>query len=416
MKVIVAHPSKQHSFYTAIALKKSGVLFRYITSVYDKKNTWVHFLKNCLSSKNQNKASTRKISQLDDSDVLIFNELSALLILCIRRVPFLNRILYNKIFVWRRKKFGRAVAKYAIRNNVDAVIMYDSTAVECFALLKSEAPHIKRILDVSISHRLFMKKNFEIDMAQTQNIQIMKEEAILWDENLMRDYIQEVKDSDYFFSPSQIVKKSLVYAGANENAIKIIPYGVNVEQFLFRKKKVHSHPLKLLYVGQITHRKGMHHLLKIISAMPSSQIMLALAGDYSKTSELYLQYKKCENIQFLGFVTRNILAEFYQNCDLFVFPTLGEGYGLVVLEALSTGTPVLSSNLAGGNDIIKDGYNGFVFQGGDDEGLRRLLSFLIENMNIIPAMSENARTSVMNMSWDTYYSKIQKAINEIVNI
>lgn len=79
MKIIVAHPSKQHSFYTATAVKKENALFCYITSIYDKNGTITHFVKNLLSKKNKNKASTRKNPFLDDSDVRVKYEISALL-------------------------------------------------------------------------------------------------------------------------------------------------------------------------------------------------------------------------------------------------------------------------------------------------------------------------------------------------
>mgnify|MGYP000189239241 CR=1 FL=1 len=413
MKIIVAHPSKQHSLQTAIALKKNGTLFRYITSVYDKQSSLTHFIKIFLSAKNKKKAANRKTDELNDKDVLLLYELSGLIMLIIRRIHFLRSRFYQKLFVWRRKNFGRVVAKFAIKNKVDAVIMYDSTATECFAILKKQAPHIIRILDVSISHRQFMKMNFERDMNQTQDKHLMLEEAILWQDKYMKDYNQEVKDSNYFFAPSQIVKKSLIYVGANEKSIKIIPYGVDINKFQYIRKQKHTLPLNLIYVGQVNYRKGIHHLLKVISQFSSSLVTLNLAGEYDRNSELYLQYRNCRNIKFLGFVTRDVLADYYQRSDMFVFPTLGEGYGLVVLEALSTGTPVISSDLAGGNDIIVNGKNGYVFSGGNDDELRHIIQYMIDNIETISYLSANARESVMDMSWDAYYDKIKYAISEI---
>lgn len=413
MKVIVAHPSKQHSLQTATALKKNGMLFKYITSVYDKKRSFTHIFKGFLSSKNQKKASGRKSNELEDDEVLILCELSGLLMLIIRRIPFLRSKLYQKMFVWRRRKFGAAVAKLAMKNEVDAVIMYDSTAVECFAILKKQAPQIIRILDVSISHRKFMKMNFMRDMEQTHDKHLMLEEAILWNESYMKDYIQEVIDSDAFFAPSQVVKRSLMYVGANETSIKIIPYGVDINKFKYVHKQKHVLPLKLLFVGQVNYRKGIHHLLKVIRQFKSSEVTVSLAGEYDKRSELYLQYKDYENINFLGFVTRDVLAEHYQNSDMFIFPTLGEGYGLVVLEALSTGTPVITSDLAGGNDAITDGENGFVFKAGDDEELKEVIQYMIDHIDSIPDMSTKARESVKELSWNNYYNNIQQSVFDL---
>lgn len=413
MKIIVAHPSKQHSLQTAIALKKNGTLFRYITSVYDKQGSLTNFIKIFLSARNRKKVANRKTDELDDRDVFQLYELSGLMMLIIRRIPFLRNRIYQKLFVRRRKKFGRAVAKFAIKNKVDAVIMYDSTATECFAFLKEQAPHIIRILDVSIVHRQFMKINFERDINQTQDKHIMLEEAILWQDKYMKDYNQEVKDSNYFFAPSQIVKKSLIYVGANEESIKIIPYGVDINKFQYIQKQKHDLPLNLIYVGQVNYRKGIHHLLKVISQFNPLMVTLNLAGEYDRNSKLYLQYRNCKNINFLGFITRDVLADYYQKSDMFVLPTLGEGFALVVLEALSTGTPVISSDWAGGNDIIVNGKNGYVFRSGNDDELRHIIQYMIDNIETISYLSANARESVADMSWNSYYNKIQHTISEL---
>ena len=94
-------------------------------------------------------------------------------------------------------------------------------------------------------------------------------------------------------------------------------------------------------------------MLKIIKEYSPNEIEINLAGSFNENNEIIKQYHGINNINFLGFVTHDILAQKYQDADLFVFPTLGEGYGMVVLEALSTGTPVLISNLAGGDDTIE---------------------------------------------------------------
>lgn len=415
MKIIVAHPSKQHSFYTATAVKNADALFCYVTSIYDKPGTITYFLKNLLSRKNKNKASTRKNPSLQDSEVKVIYELSGLFLLLVRRIPFLNNKLYNKLFVRRRKKFGRYVAKLAVENDVDAVIMYDSTAVECFHILKEKRPQIKRILDVSICHRKLMRENFEKDMDATHDNSLKEENAILWNDALMNDYIQEVQDSNYFFVPSKIVKRSLIHIGVNEKNIKIIPYGVNLNHFSFNEKRDHIGPLKLIYVGQISFRKGLHHLLKVLSTFNTDKIELTLAGAYNPNNTLYRKYCKFPNIHFAGFVTRDKLAEYYRQSDFFIFPTLGEGYGLVVLESLSSGTPVLVSDLAGGNDIIEDGYNGFVFQAGNDVEMERILTLLVSDKSKLPDYSRNAYESVQDMSWETYYRNVQKTVSKIIN-
>lgn len=414
MKIIVAHPSKQHSFQTATALKQGGMLFKYVTSVYDKKGTITYLLKNFLSKKNRKKASTRKAKSLDDDDVVVKMELSALFLLLLRRTPFVKRF-YNNVFVWRRKRFGRYIAKYAMENHVDAVIMYDSTAVECFSILKERAPRIRRILDVSIVNRAFMKRNFEKDIESTHDYGLKKEEKLLWDECMVKDYVQEVQLSDYCLAPSKVVKESLIFVGFNENNILTVPYGVDASKFNYVQKGEVKRPLRLIFVGQVNYRKGIHHLLKVVSLFNTVDVELKLAGTFNPTSPIYRDFKDNSNIHFLGFVTRDVLSSCYQECDVFILPTLGEGYGMVVLEALSCGVPCIVSDLAGGNDAIQDGYNGFVFKAGDDIDLKEKIQWFIDNPDMLPEMSRNARQSVKHLTWDDYYKRLQSAMRNIIN-
>ena len=100
--------------------------------------------------------------------------------------------------------------------------------------------------------------------------------------------------------------------------------------------------------------------------------------------------------------------------DLFVFPTLGEGYGLVVLESLACGVPVLCSNLAGGDDAIQEGVNGYVFNPFDEDELFKKLQFCIDKIGIIREMSSTARKTALNYTWENYYKNIIMAFERIL--
>ncbi|MBV4080582.1 glycosyltransferase family 4 protein, partial [Phocaeicola vulgatus] len=127
------------------------------------------------------------------------------------------------------------------------------------------------------------------------------------------------------------------------------------------------------------------------------------------------QYHGINNINFLGFVTHDILAQKYQDADLFVFPTLGEGYGMVVLEALSTGTPVLISNLAGGDDAIENYKNGLVYEATSEASLKSALDWFIEHRDMIPQMSKEAYETAQKLTWEKYHKLYAENILNILN-
>lgn len=412
MKIIVAHEGKQHSFRTAEALYQKGYLFKYITTVYDRPHSLTNILKRFLKGNAQKKCASRKTEAFPNEYVIQFDEWKELLLLFMYKVPFLKR--FSLVF-WDKlhDSFGKKVALFAIKNNVDAVIMYDSMCNKCWQILKEKAPHIKRIMDVSIANRLFMKENFIHDMEQTGDKEIMNEQSDLWIPYFINRYLEEIQLSNYFLVASNMVKRSMMFSGITENQIFMAPYGVDSQKFNYIPKHEIDKPLKLIYVGQISYRKGIHHLLKVIRTFPENSIEIFLAGDYNEKNPLFLQYKEYNNIHFLGFITRDILSQYYQKADVFVFPTIGEGYGLVILEALSCGLPCIVSDLAGGNDAIINGYNGFEFKAGDDNDLKQKIQWFLDHPNSLPQLSKNSRESIQKQTWNLYFENVAHAIEKI---
>ena len=227
--------------------------------------------------------------------------------------------------------------------------------------------------------------------------------------------MEEIKDSEYFLIASNVVKRSMMFSGVKENQMFLAPYGVDFNKFEFIQKQPLKSPLKLVYVGQVNYRKGIHHLLKVMERFGDGQVELYLAGGYSESTPIYQDYKDKKNIHFLGFVTRDVLASLYQKSDVFVFPTLGEGYGLVILEALSCGVPCIVSDLAGGDDAIIEGVNGFKFKAGNDDDLYSKIKWFLDNPEQMPKYSINSRKSVEKQTWQSYYDCVIKAVENILN-
>ena len=414
MKIIVAHEGKQHSFRTAEALLQKGYLYKYITTIYDKPYSLTRLVKRLLRGDARKKCASHRDEALPDNMVVQYCEWKGLLRLFLSKISGLYKH-FPHYYDWLHDSFGRKVAKYAIKHDVDAVIMYDTNANECWKILKEKAPQIKRIQDVSIANRLFMKENFAKDIERTHDENIKVEQAELWDDNNCRRYLEEIQDSEYFLIASNVVKRSMMFSDVREEQMFMAPYGVDYNKFNFVQKEALQKPLKLVYVGQVNYRKGIHHLLKVMDSFKEDEVELYLAGGYTKTTPFYQQYKDRKNIHFLGFVTRDVLAGLYQKCDVFVFPTLGEGYGLVILEALSCGVPCIVSDLAGGDDAIIEGYNGFKFEAGNDTDLKGKIQWFVDNPDKLPEYSLNSRKSVEKQTWQSYYDCVVKAIEAIVN-
>lgn len=414
MKIIVAHPGRQHSFKMATALKREGILFKYITTVYDKKSSITNKLvKYFLKGDILKKAKGRSCEELDDNDVLQYYEFFALITIFLSKNKYL-KVFYSKWNVWVASKFYKKVMKYAKKNNVDAIIVYDGVSNKHFEILNNT--NIKKIIDVSFASRQYLKSIFEKEMKLYPEFNMKDSFKEYKNKLMMKNDLNCTNMADYFLVPSNFVKESLLFCNVKNDAIAVVPYGVDREKFSMKDTLNNDKKLNIIYVGQVSYRKGIHRLLEVISQLDKNSIHLNICGGYDKNSDIYIKYKSLENVDFKGYVTRDCLAEEYRKSDLFVFPTLGEGFGLVVLEALSCGLPVLCSSRAGGNDVIKEGYNGYVISMDDNNELLERIQWCINNKDKIRNMKSNAIESVKYYTWDNYYSKVVYEIKKFLKI
>ncbi len=400
-KVIVAHPGKQHSFQTAAGLKEAGMLYKYITTVYSKPGSLTYMVKNFLSGKTKQKAESRTSELLSNDDVLLLNEFKALITIFLSRIPKMHK-LYLRWNEWNASNFYKKVMHYAKKHGVDAVIVYDGYSDKHFDLLFDTK--IVRIMDVSIANRKYIRKIFDADIRDTGDSSIKAEQIEYWDESLLERDMKGVKSSEYFLAASQFVKNSLVSNGVEDSKIKIVPYGVDITRFTAKKaeKNNPNAPLNLIFVGQPSYRKGMHHLLEAISKFDKDKVQLTICGQYSLESELYKKYHNLENVHFAGFVMNTQLREYYQSADAFILPSLGEGMAMVGLEAMACGLPIMCTEFSGINDLVDNYESGYIFESVSTESIVQGIEWAISNKEKLALMGERARKVAEIHTWDHY--------------
>jgi glycosyltransferase involved in cell wall biosynthesis len=413
MKVIVAHAERQHSFFLATAMKQAGILDKYITTIYDRPQSLTNRVKRLLKGNTLKKANSRHCDALDDTDVVQINEFFNLIITALSRFPVLRDVC-RKLRNYNGRSFGIKVAKYAIKHNVDAVIMFDGYAYTCFEYLKKNAPNIKCILDVTIMSRPFTRTVFDEIAKKTDDSNLKKENFYLYDERFLKNYQKEYDYGDFFLVGSQIVKKSVEFCGIDESVIAVNPYGVDIRKFYAIPKETVSAPLKLIVVGQLNRRKGIHQLLEVVAKYSADEVVLDLAGGYEATSDIYLKYKDYENIRFHGFVTHDVLYKMYQESHVFVLPSFAEGMALVGLEALASGLPLLCSDCTGINDLVVPYENGIVTRAGEIEDIIDGIDWFLKNLYKIPEMSIKARDMAEKYSWEAYYKRTIQYVNDFL--
>jgi len=193
--------------------------------------------------------------------------------------------------------------------------------------------------------------------------------------------------------------------------IRIIPMGINVNEFSRMNIKTTKPHKTILFIGRLIDLKGVHILIKAMKVEISrnNNVQLIIIGDGPKRKNLEQCAKNLgisSSINFLGNQGRDNLLLYYQIADVFVLPSIkyknqAEGLGVVLLEAMASGTPVIGSNTGGIPDIIEDGVNGLLVIPGDPESLAKAIRLILEN----PYLTEKFRKSGLKkvrefFSWD----------------
>lgn len=415
-RVILAHPGRQHSFRTAEALAESGVLFRYVTTVYATERSWLyrlagHFLK----GDSKERAEKRKIQSVNDNQVVRLNEFLGYLLLLLLRIDK-SRYFYTALNGYVRDSFGRKVARMAIKNKVDAVICYDANSTKCFELLKKTAPSIVRIIDHAHPPRNYLYEIYQGKMAVAGSFSETYEASGYILRKAIAEYFgHEVKLANYHVVASSFSKKALLFNDVKESQISVVPYGAS-DSFrnLGTQRNFHEKKLRVLFVGEINQRKGIKQILDCARELANKDIEFNLIGmgkEYK--AHLYKPYEPYVN--FHGRVSFDDLCKFYDECHIFIFPSMGEGFGLVILEAMSAGLPVIASKNCAGPDIIHDGENGFLIEAGSTEQLSNKIIWYNQNRKELEANSERARKLSERFTWSKYRAEFSDSIIKILS-
>lgn len=234
-----------------------------------------------------------------------------------------------------------------------------------------------------------------------------------------------IKKADSISSPGRKYLKST-------KAAKYIPWvkvadivhgGVDIEKFRPRDKDpvlLKRHKLEdktvILFVGNLQPFKGLNFLIKAISEIDNRNIvLLVVGGGYgeSDNKKLAAQLKLSDSIIFAGAQSPDQeLPKYYNLGDFLVLPsTHSESFGLVVLEAFSSGLPAIVSSLPGPSQLINDGVDGLISKIGNVGDLKIKIEFLVKNAELRKKMGTAARQKIVkNYSWNKVGEQLESAL------
>jgi glycosyltransferase involved in cell wall biosynthesis len=171
--------------------------------------------------------------------------------------------------------------------------------------------------------------------------------------------VREYELADAILCPSHFVKESFVSEGFPAGRVHVVPYGIPKPESAVPARPAGDDAFRVLYVGQLSPRKGVRYLLEAFARLKHPRKELVLVGPRSQPSGLE-GVTVPENVRFTGVLKGDDLARAYREASVFVLPTVEEGLALVLGEALSHGTPVIATVNSGGADLFRDGEEGFL--------------------------------------------------------
>jgi glycosyltransferase involved in cell wall biosynthesis len=185
--------------------------------------------------------------------------------------------------------------------------------------------------------------------------------------------VQEYALCDRILVPSEWVARSFVEAGISAERLIKVPYPAPAPQTIpdAQRNGRSLTKTRLLCVAGVQVRKGLHHLLDAVRTINSSrgQIDLTLVGRCNDRA--YWKVLRGMNVPFthIDHVPNRSMIEFMHDFDVFVLPSVEDGFGVVISEALQAGLPVVTTTNTGAADIVRQGKNGFVVPAGDSTAL-----------------------------------------------
>jgi len=383
MKVIISVGGRWHAFNLAQQLLKRDYLKFIITS-------YPRFI-------------TRKWGLPDNKVKSVF--IKEILERGWRKLPQFIQIIYNPQF-FLCDLFDKLASQKL--EECDIFTVWAGFGLNSFKKAKSFGAKI--VLECGSSHinysQKILKEEYEI-------FGIKPGFDVLAHPKIIEKILKEYEETDYIAIPSSFVKRTFLENNISESKLLTIPYGVDLANF--RQIPKDDNVFRIIFAGTICLRKGVQYLLKAFKELNLPNSELLLLGNISPEFIPILEkYKNVQNIKIKKASHFELYKEYSQG-NVFVLPSIEEGFARVILEAMACGLPVICTTNTGGEDIVRDGVDGFIIPIRDVEKLKEKIVYLYENQDICKKMGESAKERVsQGFTWDDYGNKMIEAYNKII--
>ncbi|GGS26082.1 glycosyltransferase family 4 protein [Deinococcus knuensis] len=400
--ILIINASHPEVNNMAIALSKNNIKYKYVRPFIGKNKAIRKIIgmisKERIDSRVIDKEihkNVREVALLSDA-LWIFSGIIG------KRFSYGQRLIDTAMHI-RTVSVARAAVGFLYNN--DIIIADRGTGYEAF----SRSSKSIKILNYPIAHHKFAHQYLERAILEypewSGSFDISD-----YPDHIEKRFDEEIRLADYILVGSSFALDSFKDSGIDEKKLLMIPYGSDQLKFSATEKVyVNNGKLKLLFVGKIGGRKGIAYLNEAFRKLKSS-VELTLVGSIVGGDETEILLDP--DIKYITHVGHEKLKEIYLNADVFIFPTLIEGMGLVVLEAMASGLPIICT-ANGPGDIVRDGIDGYIIEPMSVESIINAVNRFVQHRDLVEKMGISASARAKNYAWSNYQARFVDFIRSV---
>lgn len=389
MKVIVSAGGRFHAIHLAHQLQRHNLLKKLFSFSYADSD------KNYVS---QSLVHTVNLCKCMD---LIFSNL--------RLANFVNRSVFNS---YKDDIFDSAVSE-SIKNMEDfnLFVGWANNSLKTLSLVKKLG--VKTIIESGSCHIIEQNR-------------LIGREYDKWGINFVptchrvtQKMCAEYEMADYIMTLSDFSRQSFITQGIPECKVLKAPCGIDFDFFSQNGVISRKNKFRVIFVGLVCLRKGIQYLIEAWNKLnlPSEQAELIIVGNQQKDfSSILKKLSLKKNIIFLGSVNREKLLNLYNRSSVFVLPSIEDGFGMVLGEAMASGVPVICTTNVGASELVKDYLHGFVIPAANSDVLAEKILWCYNNQNELLGMGLQSRKMVGNRGWSNYGNQIIETYHQILKV
>ncbi len=401
-QVLLAHPGTQYSHQLARQLARRDSLYQFWTGfALAAGGVAGQVVKRCAPPSWRRKFANRILRDVPARNVCTLPALEwrALKRLRAGESPQL-------VFHERNRKFQEQLPDASLQH-ASAVIGFDTSS---WLLAERAGKNGKPFyLDQSISHPLV---NQQIMEGVARRFPAWRTEIEPRLPEVLACEQREYELATKIVAASSFSKGTLIAQGVRADKIIVNPYGVELELFHPPAAPRRRQPLRFLFLGALSARKGVPLLVEAWRKLQLKNAELWLVGPVSERERALIP--ALPGLTCPGKYPHQELPELMRQCDVLVLPSYCEGFALVLLEALASGMPIITTEATAGPDLIQDGVEGRLIPSGDEDALCAAMRDFAAQPDQLEDMASAARRVAEGCSWDAYGERWQRILAETI--